>query len=117
MLRVEKLSVKSKKETEKHLLKNVSFEVGKNEIHCVLGKNGSGKTTLAYILMGLERYKIEKGNIIFNGRDITKKKPYERAKLGLSIAFQEPARFEGLTVENFLLAGKKNLVETGLKKL
>lgn len=118
MLKVKNLSVKSKQESKKHLLDNVSLEVGKDEIHCVLGKNGSGKTTLAYVLMGLERYNTEKGKVIFNGQDITKKKTYERARLGLSIAFQEPARFEGLTVRDFLLAGKKKTSkENELKKV
>lgn len=107
MLKVENLSVKSKNQSKKHLLENVGFEVGKNEIHCILGKNGSGKTTVAYVLMGLDRYGSTEGKIIFNGRDITRKKTHERARAGLSIAFQEPARFEGLTVKDFLLAGKK----------
>lgn len=114
MLKVSNLSIQSKERKEK-LLDKVSFEVGKNEIHCILGLNGSGKSTLAYALLGLDRYEYVSGKVIFLGKDISKKKPFERAKLGLTIAFQEPARFEGLTVADYLKAGKRNATETDMK--
>jgi Fe-S cluster assembly ATP-binding protein len=101
MLKINNFSVVSK-ESGVLLLDNISLEVGNNEIHCLLGKNGSGKTTLAYSLMGLERYRQTGGEIIFEGEDISKKKTYERARSGITIAFQEPARFEGLRVKDFL---------------
>lgn len=115
MLEVQNFSIVSK-ENGKKLLDKVNFKVKEGEIHCILGKNGSGKTTLAYSVMGLEKYRRTGGKIIFKGRDITKLKPHERAKRGITIAFQEPARFEGLRVSDFLRAGKKDATTAQLKK-
>lgn len=112
MLKLEKFSVKSRQtlKTGKAgqdflLLKDVSFEVGDQEIHCILGKNGSGKTTLAYAIMGLDRYEQVGGTISLNNQDIAQLQTDERARAGITIAFQEPARFEGLTVRDFLSIG------------
>lgn len=115
MLKVQNFSIFAN-DGEKKLLDKVDFVVERNEIHCVLGKNGSGKSTLAYGLLGLDRFGKTEGKIIFNGKDISQKKTHQRAKLGITLAFQEPARFEGLTVADFLRAGKKNLVENEIKK-
>jgi Fe-S cluster assembly ATP-binding protein len=114
MLKVTNLTIKSREKNDK-LLDKVSFEVGENEIHCILGINGSGKSTLAYALLGLDRYEYGSGKIMFLGKDISKKQPFERAKLGLTISFQEPARFEGLTVSDYLKAGKKKATEAEMK--
>lgn len=103
MLKVINLTVFSKI-GKKKLLDKVSFELKKGEIHCLLGKNGSGKTTLARVIMGLGDWAKVEGKINFLGKEIGRKKTFERAQLGISMAFQEPARFEGLSVEDFLLA-------------
>ena len=108
MLRITGLTVEAEADNEKRetsnrtLLKNINLNIGGNEIHCLLGKNGSGKTTLAYVLMGLKQYHIISGKILFKRREITSQKPFERAWRGIALAFQEPARFEGLLVEEFL---------------
>lgn len=101
MLEVKKITLENKT-GEKRILENVDLVIGDNEIHCLLGKNGSGKTTLAHALMGINADLIKSGKIFLGNKDITKKKIFERAKLGLALAFQEPARFEGLMVEDFL---------------
>ena len=116
MLKVSNFSISSK-EGGKRLLEKVSFSVGQGEIHCILGKNGSGKSTLAYALMGLDRYDHASGKIIFKGKDISNKKVNERAQLGITLAFQEPARFEGLTVSDFLKAGKKNAKDNEMREV
>ncbi len=95
------------KNPEDFLLKNINLKIESNEIHCLLGKNGSGKTTLAYAIMGLNKNSKTRGEIIFQGKKINKYKVHERAKRGIALAFQEPVRFEGLDVFNFLSAGKK----------
>jgi len=115
ILRLNDFSIDSSEYNIK-LLKNINFSIGEKEIHCVLGKNGCGKSTLAYALMGLERYRQSGGRIFLMGKLINSKKTYERAKLGMTLAFQEPARFEGLTVRDFLLAGNPKLIDEELKK-
>ena len=100
---------------ETPILTDVSLSVDEGIIHCVVGPNGAGKTTLAYSVMGLPGYAPEKGHVRFDGRDITGLGVDERARLGLTLAWQEPARFEGLSVRNFLLAGARQKSETGVR--
>jgi Fe-S cluster assembly ATP-binding protein len=85
----------------KPIIDNLSLHVGKGEIHAVLGVNGTGKTTLAYLIMGVD-YIPDDGEIIFEGKDITKYTISQRAKMGITLAWQEPARFEGLSVREYL---------------
>ncbi|ABR30469.1 ABC transporter ATP-binding protein [Thermosipho melanesiensis] len=91
----------------KKILDNVSmsFNVGKK--YAILGTNGAGKSTVGYLIMGLEDYKPTYGRVYFNGEDITEKTVYERSKLGITLMWQEPARYEGLTVTNYLTLGGK----------
>lgn len=93
------------------ILQDIDCEIKKNEIHCILGKNGSGKSTLVYSIMGMNRFARKKGEILFNGKDISDKKTHERAKAGVTLAFQEPSRFEGLTVREFFRAGNKDATD------
>jgi len=90
------------------VLKGLNLKVREGEIHAVLGANGTGKSTLAYTVMGLSGYKPERGKIIFDGKDITNLSVTERAKLGITLAWQDPAQFEGITVEEYLSLGKKD---------
>jgi Fe-S cluster assembly ATP-binding protein len=88
------------------ILDRLDLTIEPGEIHALLGANGSGKTTLAYALMGCEGYKPSAGSILFNGIDLAHLKMHERARLGLTLAWQEPARFEGVTVREYLALGK-----------
>jgi Fe-S cluster assembly ATP-binding protein len=115
MLKVEKLVVESK--DGKKILAEVDFEVGKNEIHCLLGKNGSGKTSLAQALMGINSGLVKAGKIFFLDEDITEKPIFDRAKMGLTLAFQEPVRLEGLSVGDFLELGKFKKTEPKFKRI
>jgi Fe-S cluster assembly ATP-binding protein len=102
------------------ILDRLDFAIRPGEIHALLGANGSGKTTLAYLLMGCEGYVPSAGTVLFAGTDLLPLKIYERAKLGLTLAWQEPARFEGVTVREYLTRGraeadpKPTLVQVGL---
>ena len=89
----------------KELLRGVDLEVGECEIHSVIGPNGAGKSTLAYLLMGIGGYAPQEGSVYFNGENITKISITQRAKHGITLAWQEPARFEGLTVYDYLSIG------------
>jgi Fe-S cluster assembly ATP-binding protein len=88
------------------ILDRLDLTIQPGEIHALLGANGSGKTTLAYLLMGCEGYAPSAGSILFNGTDLLPLKIHERAQLGLTLAWQEPARFEGVTVREYLSLGK-----------
>ena len=91
------------------VLRGVNLEVRRGHVHALLGLNGSGKTSLALTLMGASDYRPERGRILFDDQDITALKVTERARLGLTLAWQEPARFEGLPVADYLTLGMKEL--------
>ena len=92
------------------ILKGVNLVVNEGEIHAVLGPNGAGKSTLASLIMGINDLKEpDSGEIIFQDKLINGLEITERAKLGITLAWQEPARFEGITVEEYLkLSGRNN---------
>ena len=87
------------------VLRGVDLTVRRGEVHALLGLNGSGKTSLALTLMGAGDYHPRRGRIWFDDRDITSLSVTERARLGLTLAWQEPARFEGLPVADYLALG------------
>lgn len=87
------------------ILHGVNLKVAEAEIHCLLGRNGSGKSTMAYLLMGSGGYRPSAGTVTFGGRDISDATMTERARLGMTLAWQEPARFEGLPVLDYLRLG------------
>jgi len=89
------------------ILRGVSLTVAAGQIHCLLGRNGSGKSTLAYTLMGCAGYAPQEGHILFDGQNIAGLSIAERAKLGITLAWQEPARFEGLSVADYLTLGMR----------
>ena len=106
MLQVENLQLKL---NGKLIIDGLNLHINRGEIHGLLGENGTGKTTLAYLLMGVNNYQPTEGRIIFEGQDITNLSITERAKKGISLAWQEPARIEGLRVEDYLKLSGKNL--------
>lgn len=84
----------------KVILDHISFVLDTNLFVAITGPNGSGKSTLAKIIMGIE--KPDSGTIFFDGKDITNLSIHERAKLGISFAFQQPVKFKGITVYDLL---------------
>jgi len=87
---------------DQHILQGIDLDVGKGEVHAIMGPNGSGKTTLAYALMGHPAYVVTKGEIHWKGRDVRKLTPDKRARLGLFLAFQYPTAIPGLSVASFI---------------
>ena len=84
----------------KKILDNINLVLEDNQFYVVTGPNGSGKSTLAKIIMGIETQ--DSGQVILNGKDISHLPIYERAKLGIGFAFQQPVKFKGLTVYDLL---------------
>ena len=98
------------------ILRGVNLTVQEGTIHCLLGRNGSGKSTLAYALMGCRGYAPYRGTITFDGQDITGLSIIGRAKLGITLAWQEPARFEGLKVGDYLALGMRRPSERRIRE-
>jgi branched-chain amino acid transport system ATP-binding protein len=93
-----------------HILFNVSLEIDKGETVCLLGRNGVGKTTIFRSIMGLTPPR--SGSIKLRGNEITGKKPYEIARLGVGLVPEDREIFPDLTVrENLEIACKKRTKE------
>ena len=105
MLEVENLQLRL---NGKLIINDLSLHVNKGEIHGILGENGTGKTTIAYLIMGVNNYKPTGGRLIFEGKDIGGLSVSQRAKKGITLAWQEPARIEGLTVRDYIKLGGDN---------
>lgn len=100
MLEIKNLSVYVGK---KQILKNVNFTFEKGKIYAIMGPNGSGKSTLAASVMGHPTYSLGKGSSIkYKGKEITKLKVEERAKMGLFMSFQSPLSLNGVNIYQLL---------------
>lgn len=92
---------------ERQILKNLDLFVEGGTIHSILGANGTGKTTLGFVLMGLSGYKPQSGKVLFEGNDITGLSISERAKRGLTLAWQHSTSFEGITIGDYLAVASR----------
>jgi Fe-S cluster assembly ATP-binding protein len=90
---------------DRRLLEDIALSVDAGEIHALLGGNGCGKTSLAKCVMGCAGYRPDAGEIRFDGRRIDTLPLHERARLGITMAWQEPARLEGVRVRDYLTLG------------
>ena len=100
MLKIQNISVKI---SNSIILKNIDMYIKKGLITCIMGKNGMGKTTLLETIIGHHNPYL--GNINYNGKNIEKLLPYERAKLGLAYVPQGREIFPRLTVKENLFTG------------
>jgi Fe-S cluster assembly ATP-binding protein len=105
LLQVENLSLTR---SGREILRGVNLSLYPGQVHTLLGLNGSGKSSLAYTLMGCEGYTPSAGRILFEGRDLNGLAINERARLGITLAWQEPARFEGIPVGKYVSLGQTN---------
>lgn len=90
------------------ILDSVSLQVKPGELVVITGPNGSGKSTLAQIIIGIKTPSA--GKIMLGGVDITEKSLTERAKIGISYAFQQPVKFKGLTVYDLINVASGELI-------
>jgi len=99
MLEIKQLAV----EVEgREILHEINLNIEDGEAHVLFGPNGSGKTTLLMAIMGFPKYKVTKGSIIFEGKDITGLPLDERARLGIGISFQRPPVVRGVKTRDML---------------
>jgi len=84
------------------IIAGVSLGIDAGKVHALIGTNGTGKSTLACLVMGCGGCRPAQGKIVFAGRDLAGLAIHERAALGITMAWQEPARFEGLSVRTYL---------------
>ena len=85
---------------DKKILDHVSIKFDDECFVAITGPNGSGKSTLAKIIMGI--VKPDEGQVLFNGKDITKWSIDKRARAGIAFAFQRPVKFKGITVYDLI---------------
>lgn len=108
MLELKNISfqVNDESDQDKEILKNINLSISERFV-AITGPNGGGKSTLAKVIAGIIRP--TGGQILLDGEDITDMSITERAKAGVSFAFQQPVRFKGLTVKDLitLAAGKQ----------
>ena len=100
MLELKNISFSAENEDgQKQILKNVSLKIDEGFV-VITGPNGGGKSTLAKVIAGI--ITPDEGQILLDGEDITSLSITERAKKGISFAFQQPVRFKGITVHDLI---------------
>ncbi|PWB79259.1 MAG: Fe-S cluster assembly ATPase SufC [Candidatus Methylomirabilota bacterium] len=86
------------------ILRGVNLVVRHGEVHAVMGPNGSGKSTLAHVLAGRDGYEVTAGEIVYEGKDLLRMPPEERAREGVFLSFQYPVEIPGVSTSYFLKA-------------
>lgn len=112
ILQVKNLSLEL---NETKILKGLSFDLWQGYVHAIIGPNGSGKSTLASTIMGLSGFGDYEGEILFEGTSLKGTRVDERARMGITMGWQEPARFEGLKVRQLLMASAQDKRTEALK--
>lgn len=101
MLKLESVELNVKNGHENlSILKDINLQLEDNKFYALTGPNGGGKTSLAKVVMGI--YKNNKGKVFLDDMDITNLSITNRAKAGISYAFQTPPRFKGMNIEDLL---------------
>ena len=106
----------SDEKAQKEIIRGINLKIDDNKFVVITGPNGGGKSTLAKLIVGIE--KPTSGQILFNGEDITEKSITERAKMGISFAFQQPVRFKGIQVLDLIrMAAGRSYFKDGGRRL
>jgi len=100
---------------DKIILNQLSADFWEGHIHAIVGPNGAGKSTLASTIMGLDGYRDFEGDIFIDGQSIKSLSLDQRARKGITLGWQEPARCEGLSVRRFIQAAAKDKSEESLR--
>jgi Fe-S cluster assembly ATP-binding protein len=89
---------------DKEIIRGLTLDVPKGEVHAIMGPNGSGKSTLSKAIGGHPDYSITSGDVLVDGESILDLAPDERSRKGLFLAFQYPMEIPGVSNANFLRA-------------
>lgn len=117
LLDVKKIYVKA---NGKEIIKGLDLQIKPGQIQALLGPNASGKSTLAQTLAGSSKYRITKGSVFFNNREIKRLSPEKRVGLGLVLSWQSPPAIKGVKFSNLLqkiskreinIKGSENLLD------
>ncbi len=95
------------------ILKGLTLEVPKGEVHAIMGPNGSGKSTLAKVIAGHEDYVVTEGGVTLDGVDLLALEIDERSRAGFFLAFQYPHEIPGVSNANFLRAARQARLPKG----
>src|SRR6187399_3543609 len=98
---------------ENEIIRGLTLEVPKGEVHAIMGPNGSGKSTLSKAIGGHPDYTITGGEVLLDGENILDLGPDERARKGLFLAFQYPMEIPGVSNANFLRAALNGRLPEG----
>src|SRR5437764_961486 len=109
-LRVEDLRVTV---GDQEIVRGLSLNIPRGEVHALMGPNGSGKSTLAKVLAGHPDYHVTGGKVLVDGENLLELEPDERARRGLFLAFQYPSEIPGVTIANFLRAALQSRLPEG----
>ncbi|MEX2372926.1 MAG: ATP-binding cassette domain-containing protein, partial [Dehalococcoidia bacterium] len=107
ILELRGLKVSIAEQPDIQLLKGLDLVIRPGEIHALMGPNGSGKSTLATTIAGSPTYRVDEGQILFKGEDITAAPADERARKGIFLSFQYPTAIPGVTMVNLMREAMK----------
>jgi branched-chain amino acid transport system ATP-binding protein len=94
-----------------HVTGNVDFALQPGEMHCLIGPNGAGKSTFFRLILG--EHQPDSGQILFADEDITRAKPFQRIRKGISVKFQVPGIFKELSTRQNLVIALQHHVPAG----
>ena len=97
------------------ILKGVTLDVPKGEVHAIMGPNGSGKSTLSKVIAGHESYLVTGGTVTLDGADIFGMSTDERSRAGIFLAFQYPSEVPGVSNANFIRAALQARLPKGVE--
>jgi len=98
---------------DKEIIRGLTLDVPKGEVHAIMGPNGSGKSTLSKAIGGHPDYTITSGDVLIDGESILDVGPDERSRKGLFLAFQYPMEIPGVSNANFLRAALQSRLPEG----